>query len=69
MKRFALMLYVMLPCLYDCTVQVPRTKNLYRTCMAYALKKLVSKVFLLYKRNHCSSDPIIMSLKILVAPE
>jgi hypothetical protein len=50
-------------------VQVPRTKNVYKVCMAYSLKKLVSKLHLQYKRNHVSSDPIIMALKILACPE
>ncbi len=53
----------------DSMVQVPRTKNVYKVCMAYSLKKLVSKLHLLYKRNHVSSDPIIMALKILACPE
>ena len=53
-------------CVWPLRMQDKRSQSLGKALQAYALKKIHAKIRLLAKRNHLSSNPLIMQLKMLV---
>ena len=53
-------------CVAFVRMQDKRSQSLGKALQAFALKKIHAKIRLLAKRNHLSSNPLIMQLKMLV---